>query len=210
MPLLVSRVLDTDASTSISSTTLADDPSGSPDRPSVNPAIPALIAVVVFVVCTLVVLKGVRALRGHGVVPVYRKPEPEEEKPRMWEVHMDQPPSSCVHVGERGWNGVMPISLEYLPPHEPPCTPPDSSSPTRPPLRPPARASRSLSRDSPRSSWSTFPEKRTASPHSVGAVEDPARLRVAVLIAMPSPAKTTPSGAVPAAPAPAYLGLAEV
>lgn len=108
MPLLAARALDADASASTNSTTLADVPSDRRGHPSVNPAIPALIAVVVFVVCTLVVLKGVRALRGDGVVPVYRKPQVEEEKPRMWEVHMEQsPPSSCVHVGEHGWNGMM-------------------------------------------------------------------------------------------------------
>ncbi|EIW58520.1 uncharacterized protein TRAVEDRAFT_72065 [Trametes versicolor FP-101664 SS1] len=211
--LLAARVLDNDSSTSTNSTTLADVPSGSRGRPSVNPAIPALIAVVVFVVCTLVVLKGVRALRGDGVVPVYRKParELQEEKPRMWEVHMDQSPSfSCVRVGEHGWNGMMPISLEYLPPNAPPCEALASASPTRPPLRSSPRASRSLSRDSARSSWSTFSEKPTASVRSAEATEDPARLRVAVLIAMPSPTKPSPSSAIPATPAPAYLGLAEV
>lgn len=107
MPLLAARALDADTSTSTNSTTLADVPSDRRGHPSVNPAIPALIAVVVFVVCTLVVLKGVRALRGDGVVPVYRKPQ-VEEKPRMWEVHMEQSPSSsCVRVGKHGWNGMM-------------------------------------------------------------------------------------------------------
>ncbi|KAL1941268.1 hypothetical protein VTO73DRAFT_7480 [Trametes versicolor] len=207
---LAARALDADASTSTNSTTLADVPSDRRGHPSVNPAIPALIAVVVFVVCTLVVLKGVRALRGDGVVPVYRKPQVEEEKPRMWEVHMEQPPpSSCVRVGEHGWNGMMPVSLEYLPPNEPPCSTLSSASPTPPPLRSSPRASRSLSRDSPRSSWSTFSEKPTASLYSVEATEEPARLRVAVLIAMPSPTKPSPSNVLPAPP-PAYLGLAEV
>lgn len=108
-PLLAARVLDTDASTSTNITTLADVPSGSRGHPSVNPAIPALIAVAVFVVCTLVVLKGVRALHGDGVIPVYRKlAQDVEEKPRMWEVHMDQSrPPSCVRGGEQGWNGIM-------------------------------------------------------------------------------------------------------
>ncbi|KAI0629352.1 hypothetical protein C8Q77DRAFT_322456 [Trametes polyzona] len=222
MPRLLARTVDggsspSSISTPSSSGSSSDHSNGG--HPAVNPAIPALIAVAVFVLCVLVVIKGIHSLRGNGVTPVYRKPLEEEEKPRMYEVSLGRHPvSPCAPPppGE-GWSQMMPVAVEYLPPLQPRSTSPSRSrgpSPLRPPPRvvaPATRGSRSLSRDSFRSSWSSFPEKRAGSPST--ASEDPARMRVAVIIAMPSPsASPSPerTDSTPASPAPAYLGLAHV
>ncbi|KAH9893387.1 hypothetical protein C8Q73DRAFT_791249 [Cubamyces lactineus] len=190
-----------------------DPSSSSPSQPSsgsggstVSPVVPALIAVAIFVLSTLVILKAVRSLRGGGVSPSYKAPA-DEEKPQLWEVNLDEKamsPSTAEH-----WEQIMPVSVDYWP------TDPEALRvPARPlslPVPAVTHTSRSPSRDSrrsSRSSWSLFPEKLAA--QSAAAADDTGRLRVAVLIAMPSPSrdKMTPSD-MPAAPSPAYLGLAE-
>ncbi|KAI0831830.1 hypothetical protein BC628DRAFT_1415333 [Trametes gibbosa] len=210
MARLFARTTDGEGSTTTNGTSHSSTSNGG-SHP-VNPAVPALIAVTVFVLCTLVFYKGIRALRGHGVVPVYRKPV-EEEKPRMWEVHLNRPSTPPCVPAVDGWDRLMPVAVEFLPPYEPRSPPPLSGSSIRPPLRACAststRGSRSPSRDTPRTSWSSFPEKRPASFSKDFAEDDPARMRVAVIIAMPSP-PSSPSASEPAPPAPAYLGLADV
>ncbi|KAH9849938.1 hypothetical protein C2E23DRAFT_887900 [Lenzites betulinus] len=100
MARLLARTTDGGGSTDTSSSTSTS----SGGKHAINPVALAFIAVAVFVVCTLVIFKGVRALRGHGVVPVYRKPVENgdgSEKPRMWEVHLNQPAAPpCAPAGD--------------------------------------------------------------------------------------------------------------
>ncbi|KAI0664304.1 hypothetical protein C8Q70DRAFT_228874 [Cubamyces menziesii] len=189
-------------STSSSPPPSSDSSGGS----AVSPVVPALIAVAIFVLSTLVVLKAVRSLRGGGVSPSF-KASPEDEKPQLWEVSLDEKAASPTTAEH--WEQIMPVSVDYWP------TDPETLRAHARSLSIPAPAathtSRSPSRDSrrsSRSSWSLFPEKLAA--QSASADDDTGHLRVAVLIAMPTPArdKTTPSD-TPAAPSPAYLGLAE-
>ncbi|KAI0372584.1 hypothetical protein BV20DRAFT_1050483 [Pilatotrama ljubarskyi] len=199
-----------------SSTTTSNSDS-SHHTSTINAAIPAFIAVAVFVLTTFVAMRAIRGLRGGGVSPVYRK-SAEDEKPQLYEVHLGDAPPPVRTTGR--WDQMMPVSLEYLPPYEPqsPSRPSSSRAPSLSPPAPPspaARPSRSPSRERgrSRSSWGVFSDRSAAS----APAEDPSRMRVAVLIAMPSP--PTPGGgdhrsswgsSVPASPPPAYLGLAEV
>ncbi|KAI0333867.1 hypothetical protein GY45DRAFT_188835 [Cubamyces sp. BRFM 1775] len=180
-------------------------PTSGSGGPAISPVVPALIAVAIFVLSTLVIHKAVRSLRNGSVTPSYKAPA-EEEKPQMWEVNLSEKamsPSTAEH-----WEQIMPVSVDYWP---------TESGAVRVPARPlsiPAPAathtSRSPSRDSrrsSRSSWSLLSEKLAA---QSAAADDPGRLRVAVLIAMPAPARDMAMASdMPAAPSPAYLGLAE-
>ncbi|KAI9062548.1 hypothetical protein FKP32DRAFT_1604055 [Trametes sanguinea] len=183
IPRLVARTADGSSADASQST--------APDNgPVVSPIVPALIAVAVFVLSSLVILKAVRSLRGGSGVTVYRKAV-DEEKPQLWEVSLNEKAAPVHDAGT--WSEMMPISVGYLPPDDTPTL-------TRPPSVATTTSSSSCSR--PRSrTWSFSPPKPAAKPVEP---DDEARLHVAVLIAMP-----TPSGDEPRPPAPAYLGLAE-
>ncbi|KAI0642283.1 hypothetical protein C8Q79DRAFT_984983 [Trametes meyenii] len=202
-PHLAARTLNTHACASPSST--PDSSQASTTAPGVNPVVPALIAVVVFVVCTFVVLKAFRAMRPSGVTPVYH-PLVEEEKPHLWEVSVPQN-RFLPTCGLWEWCQLMPVSVEYLP-----TTCPTTSSPRRPlsiGVFSQLDNFRSFSRDSRRSSsWSVPPKKSAASDRS--GVEE--RMRVAVLIAMPSPDRTSNLSSVTLSMStpPTYLGLTEI
>ncbi|KAI0352145.1 hypothetical protein OH77DRAFT_822503 [Trametes cingulata] len=224
MPRLVVRTTDNADSASSTATSNSD----SHHTPTLNAAIPAFIAVAVFVLCTVVAMRAIRVLRGQGVTPVYRKSD-EDEKPQMFEIHLGEPPEPARTAG--GWEQVMPVSLEYLPPYEAPSHPSSSrasssraassrASSVGPPTPPslPARPSRPSSRERglSSSSWSVFSSKSAA---TASSQDDPSRsMRVAVLIAMPSPPPPPGGGdrrsswgsGAPTSPPPAYLGLAEV
>ncbi|CDO68368.1 hypothetical protein BN946_scf184815.g15 [Trametes cinnabarina] len=167
---------------------------GSGDGQSVSPIVPALIAVAIFVLSALVIMKAVHSLRGGSIVPIHRK-SIEDEKPQLWEVSLDE---KTVPVSDAGtWSEMMPVSVGYLPTY-------DSFAVTRPPsvaTTGSSTCSRSQSRGKVHS-WSFSPPKPSA---KADAMDDELRpMRVAVLIAMP-----TPSGGELCPPAPAYLGLAE-
>ncbi|KAL7280428.1 hypothetical protein ACG7TL_005358 [Trametes sanguinea] len=158
--------------------------------PVVSPIVPALIAVAVFILSSLVILKAVRSLRGGSGLTIYRKAV-EEEKPQLWEVSLSEKATPIHDAGT--WSEMMPISVGYLPSD-------DSPTLARPPSVATTSSSSSCSR--PRSrTWSLSPPRIASRPVEP---DDEARLHVAVLIAMPSP-----SGNEPRQPAPAYLGLAE-
>ena len=62
---------------------------------------PAVIAVIIFVVCVFVILKILRAIRRNRLVAAYTV---EPETPRMWEVHLD---TAIDPSFEGKWNEVM-------------------------------------------------------------------------------------------------------
>ncbi|KAI0675851.1 hypothetical protein C8Q78DRAFT_1074832 [Trametes maxima] len=163
-------------------------------KSSLNPVVPALIAVTVFILACVVMTKAIRGLRGERVVPVYRTPgQDSEKKPRVWEVRLDNIHTSPRATPQR-WHEVMPVGVEYVRP----C----ASAPLARPPGAPNRLSPSITRDSRRSSRTVIPEKTAADEKASGQPES-ACLRVAVLIAMPTLGRDAL-----AAPAPAYLGLA--
>ncbi|KAI0642281.1 hypothetical protein C8Q79DRAFT_243638 [Trametes meyenii] len=164
----------------------------SSSKSTLNPAVPALIAITVFILACVVMAKAIRGLRGERVIPVYRRPgQNSEEKPRMWEVRLDETCASPYAALGR-WSEMMPVGIEYIQP----CAPVTLASlPSAP-----SRLSASVTRDSHRSSKTIIPENSSADEK---APIQTAHLRVAVLITMP----TYGSNAL-AAPAPVYLGIA--
>ncbi|KAI8996424.1 hypothetical protein BD414DRAFT_477928 [Trametes punicea] len=190
MPRLAARTADNGNA----ATSRTPRSSGTSSGAVVSPLVSALIAVAIFVLSTLVIMKAIRSLRGRDVVPVYHKP-PEEEKPRMWEVSLSKKPVPPCDA--RNWSQMMPVSVYYVPS----CDTQTLALPPSAATTGTTRLSRSRSRDTRRSSWNLSLEKSAAK--SGGADEAP-RVQVAVLIAMPSPSVDEPHP-----PAPAYLGLAE-
>ncbi|OSD04743.1 hypothetical protein PYCCODRAFT_1465711 [Trametes coccinea BRFM310] len=185
-----SRIPHLVARTSDGSGADASQSSAPSSGPVVSPIVPALIAVAVFILSSLVILKAVRSLRGGSGLTIYRKAV-EEEKPQLWEVSLSEKATPIHDAGT--WSEMMPISVGYLPTD-------DSPTLARPPSVATTSSSSSCSR--PRSrTWSLSPPRIASRPVEP---DDEARLHVAVLIAMPSP-----SGNEPRQPAPAYLGLAE-
>ncbi|KAI0738610.1 hypothetical protein C8Q80DRAFT_251879 [Daedaleopsis nitida] len=166
---------------------------------------PAIVAVALLVVCTLLMMRLLSCYNSrYRITPSYRPVvvgSSEPEKPRMWEVSLADahPPTAAGK-----WCDLMPVTVECLD---------DMSDETSCSSRSSSRASRGSAAKatffSSNSSRSSSPDSRVSSTRSsFEKFSTGTGVRVAVLVAMPSPHRhperysTTPS--------PSCLGLADV
>ncbi|PIL24647.1 hypothetical protein GSI_12531 [Ganoderma sinense ZZ0214-1] len=97
---------NSEANATIPSITPPSTSQGAPPSTTSSGIVPAVIAVVTFVVCVFVALRILRAIRLNCLVAAYTT---EPDTPRMWEVRLDSAPGPSF---EGKWNEIMPLAAQ--------------------------------------------------------------------------------------------------